>query len=357
MKKPNLNTIIAENLEKDKFQSKTQPSLPKDGWLNAYTDGGQPCYECGGNMYKRGGGYFPEYHSWAPPRMQNGGDDISIPNLNKYGPGGNTNDCGPGFHKNAMGQCVLNPLTIPGNTRSSTESTSHSFYNPFLGIQSSTATADLSSAKPVIKRTAQPAQGKLKTINYDTRNNVIPYTDTKEYKQQAVLSSGAPIEEEGWRDFMYHKFKQDQTPETLGAKNTKYGNKIANVAKAVTAAGELVPVPIIRYPSMALNMALGADMAVDDYKNKDYGNMAMDISGMYPMALGKILKPLSGVHAIAPFITKGIDKIANLFSQGTDYTNNFRFQYKNGGGTYISDRAKATQFGQYKSGGWLDKYI
>ena len=26
------------------------------------------------------------------------------------------------------------------------------------------------------------------------------------------------------------------------------------------------------------------------------------------------------------------------------------------GGTYISDHAKATQFGQYKGGGWLDHY-
>ena len=27
----------------------------------------------GYNQYKRGGGYFPEYHSWAPPRMDEGG--------------------------------------------------------------------------------------------------------------------------------------------------------------------------------------------------------------------------------------------------------------------------------------------
>lgn len=40
MNKPNLNKIIAANLEKDKFQSKSNPSLPVNGWLNQYKDGG-----------------------------------------------------------------------------------------------------------------------------------------------------------------------------------------------------------------------------------------------------------------------------------------------------------------------------
>jgi hypothetical protein len=39
--KPNLNRIIEDNLDKAKFQSKLQPSLPKNtGWLDGYADGG-----------------------------------------------------------------------------------------------------------------------------------------------------------------------------------------------------------------------------------------------------------------------------------------------------------------------------
>jgi len=41
MKNPNLNKIIAENLDKSKFQSKSVPSLPTDSWLNQYKDGGE----------------------------------------------------------------------------------------------------------------------------------------------------------------------------------------------------------------------------------------------------------------------------------------------------------------------------
>jgi len=41
--KPNLNRIIEDNLDKAKFQSKLQPSLPKNtGWLDGYADGGEP---------------------------------------------------------------------------------------------------------------------------------------------------------------------------------------------------------------------------------------------------------------------------------------------------------------------------
>jgi hypothetical protein len=59
MQKPNLNRIIADNLDKAKFQTKSNPSLPTNGWLD---------------QYKRGGGMFPEYHSYAPPRHAMGGE-------------------------------------------------------------------------------------------------------------------------------------------------------------------------------------------------------------------------------------------------------------------------------------------
>jgi hypothetical protein len=86
--KPNLNRIIEDNLDKAKFQSKLQPSLPKNtGWLDGYADGGllskkvtcsncgwswkavdgginpMTCHKCGGMIkMKQGGSYneFPE---------------------------------------------------------------------------------------------------------------------------------------------------------------------------------------------------------------------------------------------------------------------------------------------------------
>jgi len=60
MKKPNLNNIIADNLDKAKFQSKVQPSLPGDGWLNQYQSGGTYISDRGKatqfGQYKNGGG-------------------------------------------------------------------------------------------------------------------------------------------------------------------------------------------------------------------------------------------------------------------------------------------------------------
>jgi len=40
MQKPNLNKIIADNLDKAKFQTKSNPSLRTNGWLNQYKAGG-----------------------------------------------------------------------------------------------------------------------------------------------------------------------------------------------------------------------------------------------------------------------------------------------------------------------------
>ena len=60
MKKPNLNSIIQNNSDKTGHISNLGLSkLPSDSWVE---------------KYKKGGGYFPEYDSWAPPRMEYGGD-------------------------------------------------------------------------------------------------------------------------------------------------------------------------------------------------------------------------------------------------------------------------------------------
>jgi len=58
MQKPNLNKIIADNLDKTSHISKKAPASLPTGWIH---------------QYKRGGGMFPEYDSYAPPRHAMGG--------------------------------------------------------------------------------------------------------------------------------------------------------------------------------------------------------------------------------------------------------------------------------------------
>jgi hypothetical protein len=89
--KPNLNRIIEDNLDKAKFQSKLQPSLPKNtGWLDGYADGGllskkvtcsncgwswkavdggidpMTCHKCGGTIKMKHGGSYNEFPEGGP---------------------------------------------------------------------------------------------------------------------------------------------------------------------------------------------------------------------------------------------------------------------------------------------------
>lgn len=70
MNKPNLNKIIEANKDKTShIPKKTKHSLPKQ---NSFTNSFD-----GEASYKMGGGYFPPYHSYTPPRMNNGGGLLS----------------------------------------------------------------------------------------------------------------------------------------------------------------------------------------------------------------------------------------------------------------------------------------
>jgi hypothetical protein len=167
---------------------------------------------------------------------------------------------------------------------------------------------------------------------------------TANQTQQAQLkSSNKPIKQEGWIDFMLHKFRNDQTPETLAAKNTYYNDKTANTMKAVTAVGQMVPHPLIKYPSMFLNTALGLTMAKDDYQAGNYGHAFMDVSGLVLGPTVNGLKVLKNVHSFAPTAIKGAEHGAGIFSKLTDLTNNFRFHYGKGG--EINSKSN-----------WTDKY-
>jgi ribosomal protein S27E len=275
------------------------------GWSWKAVDGGKDvmtCHKCG-DMIK----------------MQNGGDP-SIPDLqegnwlNKY---------------QTAGQVV--PYQMP---KPAAESTAHSFFNPMLGRQTNTPVKSVSSM-----------------LGYNTNNNKINNTVNK---QQATISEDKHPHQEGFIDFMGHKFRQNQTPQTLAKKNTYYGDKISNTMKAVSAAGELVPNPVISYPSMAVNMALGVSNAADDYANaadktkhpngilnKDLGHVGLDLMGIAEGPIGLMAKPLHKLHSYAPAIIGAGKKAFQTVGKWADFTNNYRFHYKTGG----------------QNDGWLDKHL
>ena len=144
--KPNLKKIIEENLEKDKFQSKTQPSLPKGGWLDQYMNTGgtyisDRAQATQFGQYRLGGRMFPEYHSFAPPRMNYGGD-ISIADLDMY---------------ELAGTVRPKPILAPA----ATESTARSFHNPMLGAATNTATTGY---RDNMAQTKKPITGTIPTM-------------------------------------------------------------------------------------------------------------------------------------------------------------------------------------------------
>lgn len=68
--KPNLNKIISSNLDKAKFQSKSNPSLPTDGWLDGYSKGGYISDSAKATQfgqYKEGGDPNQPYHPITNP--------------------------------------------------------------------------------------------------------------------------------------------------------------------------------------------------------------------------------------------------------------------------------------------------
>ena len=86
MERPNLSKIIKENLEKDKFQSKAQPSLPKGGWLDEFKSGGSTYISDTARatqfgQYSKGGSSWmltnPNKISTFFPRMNDGGGLLS----------------------------------------------------------------------------------------------------------------------------------------------------------------------------------------------------------------------------------------------------------------------------------------
>ena len=114
MRKPSLDKIIEANKNKTgHIPNKGNISLSTNGWLN---------------QYKMGGGMFPEYHSYAPPRLQGGGSgDAAVLQQQKNGESIGWLD----KYQNA-GQVVnnfglANPRDLARQNMGSNESTSSGF--------------------------------------------------------------------------------------------------------------------------------------------------------------------------------------------------------------------------------------
>ena len=115
MRKPSLDKIIEANKNKTgHIPNKGNISLSTNGWLN---------------QYKMGGGMFPEYHSYAPPRLQGGGSgDAAVLQQQKNGESIGWLD----KYQNA-GQVVnnfglANPRDLARQNMGSNESTSSGLY-------------------------------------------------------------------------------------------------------------------------------------------------------------------------------------------------------------------------------------
>lgn len=83
MRKPNLTKIIAENLNKDKFESKSQPALPTSGWLDNYKSGGTYISDRAQatqfGQYQKGGNFPTPYSNEFVDRYQKDYDNFYAP--------------------------------------------------------------------------------------------------------------------------------------------------------------------------------------------------------------------------------------------------------------------------------------
>ena len=343
--------------------------------------------------YKKGGGYFPEYHSYTAPRMNNGGGllsrkvtcsdcgwswdavdggkdvmtchkcggmikmknggDISVPDLqedswlSKYQVAGQVGADQPfhaitnpnGYKPNVSGvlQPALQakPVTAvkPIMTRNVSESTH--FTTP-----SAITNNAKSSQIEAFKKNNTWAAG----LTDDQVSNSMEMNKNAFKNQTSVSSSSTPMKRESFGDLMGHKFRQDVTQGSMVENQHALNDISLNAGKAITAVGEMVPIPIVRYPSMALNMAIGSYQGVNDYKNavdktrnpngiwnKDMMNAGLDVMGMVEGPISLVTKPLKNIHKVGDAAIGIGERAVEVIGKLSDFTNNYRMHYKDGG--------------------------
>jgi hypothetical protein len=100
-------------------------------------------------------------------------------------------------------------------------------------------------------------------------------------------------------EWLKHKVKQDQTPQTMASENKKMTQPIVNTARAASAIGQFSPEPVTKYASMALNSGLGFADAIENYQKGDKMAAAKDAAFALPLGLLSNWKTLSEGAKIA----------------------------------------------------------
>jgi hypothetical protein len=86
-------------------------------------------------------------------------------------------------------------------------------------------------------------------------------------------------------EWLKHKVKQDQTPQTMAAENKKMTKPIVNAVRTASALGQFSPEPVSKYASMALNSGLGFADAIENYQKGDKVAAAKDAAFALPIGL------------------------------------------------------------------------
>jgi len=94
-------------------------------------------------------------------------------------------------------------------------------------------------------------------------------------------------------EWLKHKVKQDQTPKTMASENKKITEPMVNALRAASALGQFSPIPIVKYPSMAVNSTIGMSDAIENYKKGDNLEAAKDAAFALPLGFLSEWKKLS----------------------------------------------------------------
>ena len=84
-------------------------------------------------------------------------------------------------------------------------------------------------------------------------------------------------------EWLKHKVKQDQTPNTMATENKKITEPMVNTLRAASALGQFSPNPFIKYPSMAVNSTIGMSDAYENYKKGNNLEAAKDAAFALPL--------------------------------------------------------------------------
>jgi hypothetical protein len=143
------------------------------------------------------------------------------------------------------------------------------------------------------------------------------------------------------------------------SRSKERGEAAWSSVKKVTAAAQYVPIPIVKYPAMAINSAMGALDSYTAFKSGDINNGYLNAIGAAPLPGSKRIKGLltgaggavKGKLARAAFVASGIDAagtIQDLTEKATGGFINTKTQHMAMSNLYNGPGPKAKKEKEYK---------